>query len=472
MRMSSKVTLALSMLVVLGLVVAFAGLSGARYATNTGRPSAALPLAPVQAAVDSPLPLPSPAQATEEFVVITPPPDGGVIVLEPGKHYVFPSPPPIPTWPPRPTPTRRPGPTATAMPLVKPASNAAGNLYFTSYSFGNDQQIIYSHFSLPVDSQGSASAGPQGIDMPKTLGFNPYQIVISPDRSYTLYMQAVEPGVHPYIYNNTTGQTRVLLENYGGGQFYGWLPDDRHFLFWIDDVSLWLIDAETLEMTALAYPEGPVQGAAVSPDGVTVAYIAENRPTADAMWFVSAAGSDARPLFEVGYTSFMYPTAWAPTNDRVLYIGSCPSSAFEAPVSDMYRVCVFHKSEQVVEPLNLPFAGYPPTWSPDGRYIAATGLSSSEQPCEKSESISDPDQCLYQGRVIYLVDTFTDDVRLLTSGIAPVWSPDGSAIAFLTDRTGTSEIWTIHVDNKVEQQLTTLGSNIMPRSLSWLSKAP
>ncbi|MFN3332871.1 MAG: hypothetical protein ACK47M_10205 [Caldilinea sp.] len=138
MRMSSKMTLALSALIVLGLLVAFAGLFGARYVADIGRPSAAVSLAPVQAVVDSPL-LP-PAHPTEEIVVITPPPEGGVIVLEPGKVYVFPSPTPFPIWTPRPTPTRRPGPTTTPMPLPKPAPNAEGDLYFTSYTFGDNQQ--------------------------------------------------------------------------------------------------------------------------------------------------------------------------------------------------------------------------------------------------------------------------------------------------------------------------------------------
>lgn len=371
----------------------------------------------------------------------------------------------MPTRTPRPTPTQRPGPTATAMPLPKPAANAAGLVYFTSYFYsGDDQRAIYSQFSLPIDGQGKTSANLETMDAPKSLGFTPYQVVISPNRSYTLYMQAVEPGVRPYVYNNATGETRILFEGYGGGQFFGWHPDGRHFLFWIDDVGLWLVDAETLEMTTLSYPEGPVQGAAISPDGLTVAYIAENRPTIGAMWFVSAAGGDAKPLFDAGNTSFLYPTAWAPTNDRLLYHGNCPLSTFEAPAS----MCIFHSSEQTFQSLKLPFAGYPPSWSPDGRYIVATGLAPDEQSCEKSEVRSNPEKCLYKGREIYVADTVTGEVHSLTPGIAPIWSPDGSTIAFLSDRTGSPEIWIIGAEGKDERQITTVGSYIMPRSLTWL----
>lgn len=466
MRMSSKTTLVLSALIVLGLLVACAGWLGVRYIADIGRPPAAVSLPPVQAVVDSPLP--SPAHPTAEIVVITPPPEGGGIVLEPGKIYVFPSPTPFPTPTPRPTPTRRPGPTATPMPLLGPALNAEGDLYFTSYTFGDNQQIIYSHLSLHIDDQGNSSPDLQVINPPKSLGFNPYQIVISPNQRYTLYMEAVEPGVRPYVYNSVTGETRMLFGDYSGGQFYGWHPDGRHFLFWIDDVGLWLIDVETLDMIELAYPKGPVQGAAISPDGLTVAYIAEDPPTIGAMWFVSTAGGDATPQFDAGNTSYMYPNAWAPTNDRLLYHGNYPPSAFGTSESKLTSLCIFHRAEQTFAPLKLLFAGYPPSWSPDGRYIASTGLDPDEQLCEKSEIQNVPDKCLYQGRMVYIADTATGEVRPLTRGIAPVWSPDGSTIAFLSDRTGSPEIWIVGADGKGEKQITTIGRHILPRSLTWL----
>ncbi|HQY90148.1 hypothetical protein [Caldilinea sp.] len=77
MRVTSKATLALSMLMVLGFLLVCAGLFSARYAADARRPSTASSLqAPAQAEVDSPLPTPS-ARPTEEIIVITPPLDGG-----------------------------------------------------------------------------------------------------------------------------------------------------------------------------------------------------------------------------------------------------------------------------------------------------------------------------------------------------------------------------------------------------------
>lgn len=401
--------------------------------------------------------------------MITPGPDGVVNLppATPGQIYAFASPTPFPTRTPRPTPTRRPGPTATAMPLPKPAANAAGVIYYTIQS-SIDQTANHSFFSLPVNGQGETKTHPEPVIIPANLDFTPYQIMISPNQNYVVYMQSVEPGGRPHVYNSATGETKVLFEEYSGGQFFGWHPDGRHFLFWIDDVGLWLIDAQTFETTTLAYPEGLVQGAAISPDGLSVAYIAENRPIIGSLWFVDAAGNDAKPQFDAGNASYLYSTAWAPTSDRLLYYGNCPPSTPEVPSSNEGALCIFNIASQDFQSLKLPFTGYAPVWSPDGRYIAATGIAPNEAPCTKVENLDNPLKCLYKGRMVYVVDTATGKVSPLTPGIAPTWSPDGSRIAFLSDRTGSSELWTIGHTGEAEKKMTGAVGFIAPRSLSWL----
>jgi dipeptidyl aminopeptidase/acylaminoacyl peptidase len=62
------------------------------------------------------------------------------------------------------------------------------------------------------------------------------------------------------------------------------------------------------------------------------------------------------------------------------------------------------------------------------------------------------------------------------NNVAPVWSPDGSQIAFLTDRSGQWEIWVMNADGSHQQPMFpagTLGSlnlqyyNVGERALSW-----
>jgi Tol biopolymer transport system component len=352
------------------------------------------------------------------------------------------------------------------MPLPQPASDAAGIIRYTV--FGTTPDLAYSHLEVSVDGRGRAEHVPEPILLPPALKFTPFQVLPSPDGRYMVLMEPVEPGGRPYVFDQVTGQGKVLFQPYGGGSFFGWHPDGHQFLFWIDSVGLWLIDAETLESTTLALPEGPVQGAAISPDGLRVAYIAENRPTLGSLWLVSTAGSDAAPQFDAGDISYLYPGAWSPDGTRIVYYGNCVQPLPKGEVPPGGPLCLFDMRTQERRALNLPFAGFSPTWSPDSRYIAATGLTPDESSCSgKNLSAFEQDDCQYVARSIYILDTLTGEVRLLTSGIAPVWSPDGSMLAFLSNRSGAPEVWTIHVDGTGLQQLTTDGQRKSPYQLTW-----
>jgi Tol biopolymer transport system component len=62
------------------------------------------------------------------------------------------------------------------------------------------------------------------------------------------------------------------------------------------------------------------------------------------------------------------------------------------------------------------------------------------------------------------------------NNVAPVWSPDGSQIAFLTDRNGGWEIWVMNADGSNQRPLFQAGTldgvelqyyNVGERALSW-----
>jgi hypothetical protein len=416
---------------------------------------------------DSPLPTAEnlTPTATWETVFITPDAEGK-LVGEPGKISVYapPTDTPWPTFTPWPTPTRRPGPTETAMPLPTQADSPAGYL---RYLVADDVADLSSrtYLQVAVDAAGNASGQPEPFLVPAELPFSPFHVSVSPNARYVVYMEPVEPGGRPYVYQPATGHLQSLFHDYSGGSFFGWHPDSRRFLFWIDSVGLWLIDAETLERTTLAYPRGPLQGAAISKDGLTIAYIAEDPPTIGALWFVSSTGSDAKPQFDAGVISYLYQDAWSPDNTQLLYYGTCVGS----DSADSSPLCVFDTTDGTHQGFNLPFAGYSPVWSPDSRFIAATGIVTGETTCDKVEMLSDFDRerCLYQARSIYIANTTTGAVHEVASGLSPVWSPDGSLIAFLSNQTGRAEIWLADVNSKAVRQLTNDGYFKTPGSLSW-----
>jgi TolB protein len=63
---------------------------------------------------------------------------------------------------------------------------------------------------------------------------------------------------------------------------------------------------------------------------------------------------------------------------------------------------------------------------------------------------------------IYLLDPNTGDIRrrlTMNRGIdiSPTWSPDGSQIAFVSDREGTPQVWVMNADGSGQRRVTFLG---------------
>jgi Tol biopolymer transport system component len=87
---------------------------------------------------------------------------------------------------------------------------------------------------------------------------------------------------------------------------------------------------------------------------------------------------------------------------------------------------------------------YDPAWSPDGSKLAF---------------VSDRTGVSY----LYLMNADGSGVRQLTAGglgtdLQPAWSPDGTRIAFASKRDGSFQIWVINADGTGLKRLTSLGT--------------
>jgi TolB protein len=247
---------------------------------------------------------------------------------------------------------------------------------------------------------------------------------------------------------------------YAIGRFFGWHPDSQQVLFWSLDIALWLAHIETGELTTLALVDGPIQGAALSPDGQEIIYVARSNSSHRTMWKVSAAGSDAQPLFDLAGSSYVF--AWSPDGTYILYAGGSGTDSksvdtdTSVPSGPLWLMDPIGQNRR---PLSGPFIfgwGFEPEWSPDGRQIAFTGVDEGQRfGCAQKDPQPDPETCKFEGTGIYVENIETGEVRRLASGIEPTWSPDGSMIAFLSNQTGTPEIWIIRADGNDLRQLTT-----------------
>lgn len=401
---------------------------------------------------------PPPASASPVLVTVTIPP------YPPPPTTPAPTPQPTPTT--QPTPTQRPEPTATGFPLPTPPSNPSGVIRYTTIS-GEAPNFTYAHFALTInaDAQLKLTAEPEPIPLPD-LGFSPFQISLSPDGHYMVAMLPVEPGGQPYVIDQNTGEVKTPLSEFAPGQFQGWHPDSRHFLFVVDGGGPWLVDAETSAVNQLVF-DGTNHGAAISPDGLTVAYIGSSPSTTGgihALWLVSSTDGDAELHINVGSVAQLYPGAWSPNGLWIVYYGNCSESSQPSPL------CLFNSSTSERVTLSIPsFGGTAPAWSPNSQHIAATGYARGERLCEGEQlSLLEQEACQFDdGHIIYVADTIKNEVSQLTSGIAPIWSPDGSMLAFISKRSGAPEIWLIRADGTDLQQLTTDGQYKDPFTPTW-----
>ena len=378
-----------------------------------------------------------------------------------------------PTVTPLPTPTPRTGPTPTPLPIGQLPPDPSGVISFAILE--GDKAI--SIYSLPVNELGNLDGNPLKLSSEPIPIFGGVTIagVIhpSPDGSRLAVINNAESGHIVSIFDTATGILDPFLPEIGSFEtFFGWHPDNSQIIGESSGSGLWLLDVENQGKVFLiigSFPYDPagifgsIQGGAVSPDGQKVVYVHQKGFSPSEIWLADINGNNRVLLHSFG--SAVYTLRWSPDGSRISFFGDGlmlmdVSGAPDAAPKTISRNC---------------FSPYDflPVWSPDGKTLACVVYEKPNPFIHGGQTIANWYTDLFEGANIHLIDVNTGEERPLvpdgiTGNLDPAWSPDGSQVAFVSNRSGSNEIWAVNIDGTNLRQWTKLGTII--RYPYWYSK--
>ena len=199
-------------------------------------------------------------------------------------------------------------------------------------------------------------------------------------------------------------------------------------------LDLWVIDAAggwPLQVTDAAPPQGPdpsqrhASAIAWTPDGRELVYASTKEGK---LWTVSADGGKARATDEG--TGTHHSPAVSPDGTRVAYVSERGEHVdiIVADIAGRWTRTISESDEYVMQP----------RWSPDGRHLLYGQWPHYDMPWDE--------------RAIVVADIETGALRLLAGGARvvhgdAVWSPDGTQIAFVSDRDHEyANLWVMDAD--------------------------
>ena len=176
-----------------------------------------------------------------------------------------------------------------------------------------------------------------------------------------------------------------------------------------------------------------------SPDGKTLAFTGQSGGR-DVLYLLDVKSRKVSKRFDLSLDQISSPS-FSPDGRRIVLSG------MRQGMSDLYTVSLDQPGyQQLTKDMH---GDLQPQWSPDGRFIAF----SSDRGEETDFGI------LKVGKLkISVLDLETNKVSVLPNqaglNINPQWAPDGRSIAYLTDRTGISNLFLYDLDAKEQYQLT------------------
>ncbi|HEX7361547.1 MAG TPA: protein kinase [Bryobacteraceae bacterium] len=267
----------------------------------------------------------------------------------------------------------------------------------------------------------------------------------SPDGQYIAFYRS-EPGVSGfYIVSAFGGEERRITRGKAGSAGLAWLPDGRHLVVSLvyegsHPSPLYKISLDTGERHAITSPPGKGMGdalPAISPDGKTLAFVRFKDSGAADLCVVPLSGGAprCRPL----HADWPWGLTWTASGDSIIV------SAMRTGPFQLWR---------------YRLGGGTPTAVTSGEEDAIFPTSP-RQGNQLAYVLSRRNVNLWELKIDNPQAVTASDARPIASSTRtqadPAFSPDGRKIAFLSDRSGTQEIWITDREAHTFAQLTHFG---------------
>ena len=277
------------------------------------------------------------------------------------------------------------------------------------------------------------------------FGYNP---VWSPDGERVLVAteSVIEPSTRPtksqlWTIKVSDGDRHLVTE--GDALQPSWSPHGDRIAYWGrpqgGQGDIWTISADGRNAVRVTSEPSMDWNPVWSPDGRYL-YFCSDRTGNMNIWRVPIAEKTGNPLGKPeavtsGAGASTEHISLAQDGRRIAYVA-------HEEIKNLRRITFDPSTERIAgEPVPITRGSlqcFFPDPSPDGDWLAYYSLGKQED--------------------IFIIRADGTDMRQLTDDAfkdrEPRWSPDGKRIAFTSDRSGSSEIWTINRDGSGLQQLT------------------
>lgn len=239
------------------------------------------------------------------------------------------------------------------------------------------------------------------------------------------------------IFNRSSKQTAEsknftytqLTSKNGEELFPNLSPDGKSFLYSSRESGNWDIylkrigETVTINLTKDSLSD-EIQGA-FSPDGGQIAF--RSQRNGGGIFVMNADGKNVRQITDTGF----YPN-WSADGKEIVYCTSNFPTPGERPTypSELWRVEIASGNKHLITKNDA----VQPNWSPNGFRVAFWGLKDGSQRDIWTISADG-------GEVIPVTDDAATDWN-------PFWSPDGKFLYFVSNRSGSMNLWRVGVDEK------------------------